>query len=135
MVPGAGTTTLAQAYQWVHDRPASGANYYRLKQVDFDGQFEYSPIRVVDVRGDARDPQWAIRPTVTSDMLYLIIQGDQLPSAQWTVLTPDGRPVLRGAVAEGASETSVDVQGLPSGMFILRVHGRNDVWSRRFWKE
>ncbi len=37
-------------YSFMHMQPAGGAHYYRLKQVDFDGAFEYSPIISVFVR-------------------------------------------------------------------------------------
>lgn len=135
MVPGAGTTTLPQNYSWTHGSPSAGVNYYRLRQVDYDGQFEYSPIRVVDLRGDARGPQWAIRPTVTSDVLYLIRQGEGTGTAVWTVMTPAGRMAFSGTIAEGAEHAPVAVQSLPSGMYILRVSSREGVWSGRFWKE
>lgn len=45
-VKGAGTTTTKQQYEYVDRRP-SVHNYYRLKQVDFDGEYEYSEIRFV----------------------------------------------------------------------------------------
>ncbi|MCS7210102.1 MAG: S8 family serine peptidase [Chloroherpetonaceae bacterium] len=46
-VKGKGTTTEAQSYSFV-DRTASGTVQYRLRQIDFDGTFEYSPIVEVD---------------------------------------------------------------------------------------
>jgi hypothetical protein len=41
---GAGTTTTAHAYKFIDTRPAAGTNYYRLRQIDHDGKFEYSKI-------------------------------------------------------------------------------------------
>lgn len=41
-VQGNGTTTESQKYEWMHKNPALGANYYRLKQVDFNSDFVYS---------------------------------------------------------------------------------------------
>ena len=43
-VDGKGTTDLEQSYIYVDDEPFFGVNYYRLKQIDFDGKFEYSNI-------------------------------------------------------------------------------------------
>src|SRR5690606_32564835 len=37
-------------YEFVHDQPVLGWNYYRLKQIDFDGKFEYS--RLIPVFAD-----------------------------------------------------------------------------------
>lgn len=41
-VSGAGNSDEVQSYQMVDDHPFLGANYYRLKQVDHDGNFTYS---------------------------------------------------------------------------------------------
>lgn len=41
-VPGFGTTTEAKSYSFMDDNLASGKYQYRLKQIDFDGSFEYS---------------------------------------------------------------------------------------------
>ncbi len=46
--PGAGTTTRRVNYSFLDRNPLNGINYYRLRQVDFDGAFEYSPIRSVE---------------------------------------------------------------------------------------
>lgn len=46
-VAGKGTTANRVDYKFAHDAPESGLNYYRLKQNDFDGRFEYSNVVVV----------------------------------------------------------------------------------------
>ncbi|MEM1326680.1 MAG: choice-of-anchor Q domain-containing protein [Bacteroidota bacterium] len=45
---GAGTTLEQQDYKFYDEQPLSGENYYRLKQMNNDGSFEYSNIEVVD---------------------------------------------------------------------------------------
>ena len=51
-VLGNGTVNTAVQYDFVDKTPARGINYYRLKQVDFDGAFEYSDIIALDFEGD-----------------------------------------------------------------------------------
>ncbi len=41
-VGGAGTTIEKQEYIFFDEQPIGGANYYRLKQIDFDGAFSFS---------------------------------------------------------------------------------------------
>jgi hypothetical protein len=48
---GRGTTQVTQQYEFLHQQPGAGTHYYRLRQVDFDGRYEYSPIRVIEVEG------------------------------------------------------------------------------------
>ena len=43
-VQGAGNSTAVNTYSVIDNNPSSGVNYYRLKQVDFDGTVEYHQI-------------------------------------------------------------------------------------------
>jgi hypothetical protein len=46
-VKGAGTTQERLAYSFVDETPQSGISYYRLMQVDFNGQVSYSPVLAI----------------------------------------------------------------------------------------
>lgn len=46
----AGFSTVIQSYLHVDEHPTSGNNYYRLKQMDRDGAFEYSDVKVVNFK-------------------------------------------------------------------------------------
>ncbi len=48
-VSGKGTTTEISNYNYVDNDIESGKYYYRLKQTDFDGSFEYLNVVLVDV--------------------------------------------------------------------------------------
>ena len=52
-VPGFGTTTEIHQYSFVDESLQSGNYQYRLKQIDFDGNFEYSNILEVTVDAPA----------------------------------------------------------------------------------
>jgi hypothetical protein len=43
----AGNSTIVTSYRFVDPDPFTGTTYYRLKMVDLDGSFEYSPVRAV----------------------------------------------------------------------------------------
>ena len=49
-VDGNGTTTNRVTYNFIDKNLSSNRYYYRLKQLDFDGSFEYSPVVEVDVQ-------------------------------------------------------------------------------------
>lgn len=63
-VKGNGTTALANKYEYI-DYGASNA-YYRLKQVDYDGQFDYSSVIKV---GEDIALQVAVSPNPFTDMI------------------------------------------------------------------
>jgi len=48
-VPGAGTSNRTMDYESYDDAPLDGVSYYRLKQTDFDGKFEYFKIVAVNL--------------------------------------------------------------------------------------
>lgn len=43
-VAGAGNSSQILYYEFIDNHPLSGKNYYRVKQIDYDGKFDYSPI-------------------------------------------------------------------------------------------
>lgn len=48
VVEGNKTTKRQHDYQFVDVKPLTGKNYYRMKQVDTDGRFTYSPVRFLE---------------------------------------------------------------------------------------
>ena len=48
-VPGFGTTTETKSYSFLDENLSSGKYQYRLKQIDFDGSFEYSNTIEVEI--------------------------------------------------------------------------------------
>ena len=49
-VQGHGTTQETQNYTYIDERPLNIINYYRLKQIDYDGKFEYSKIIHLEIQ-------------------------------------------------------------------------------------
>ncbi len=49
-VLGEGNTAETMNYEFIDLQPKAGINYYRLKQVDFDGRFEYSKTLNIEYR-------------------------------------------------------------------------------------
>ncbi|HEY6162905.1 MAG TPA: G8 domain-containing protein [Bacteroidia bacterium] len=49
LIPGSGTTTTVHYYSSIDNEPLKGISYYRLKQVDNNGQFTYSQIVAVEL--------------------------------------------------------------------------------------
>lgn len=54
-VDGAGFSTKKLTYSTSDNNPLSGLSFYRLKQVDFDGQFSNSEIVSVELRNLASE--------------------------------------------------------------------------------
>lgn len=65
---GHGTTRSTQTYIFTDAEPSLGWNYYRLKQIDYDGTFEYS--RLIPVLSNANLPRLYPNPVGDHDHLY-----------------------------------------------------------------
>ena len=68
-VAGAGTTQDMKIYHFLHRRPVYPNNYYRLKQVDYDGAFEYSPIIIVvinSIQKEENEVDFVLYPNPTT---------------------------------------------------------------------
>ena len=75
-VKGNGTTDETQYYSWVDDEPITGLNYYRFRQVDLDGRFEYSPIIYVALEEQSEQVGMRIFPNpITGDRFNLEMTG------------------------------------------------------------
>ena len=51
-VQGMGTTDEWTTYEFTHRLPVSGSNYYQLKQIDYNGQYELSEIIIFEWKED-----------------------------------------------------------------------------------
>lgn len=111
-VEGYGTTNEPRVYQFVDNRPSSGANYYRLRQVDLDGQYEYT--YVVSAQLDDKGGDIAIYPNPVGDE-FTISQA----TGQMTIYDIQGRPVLTRELTQ--DQETITASDLPSGTYILSV--------------
>ncbi len=114
-VNGAGTTSDFQHYRFVHPEPRPGVNYYRLRQVDFDGAFEYSPVRTVRL---APKGGLTAYPNPAGDELYLQTT-DELTGEPVAVYNAYGEPVIRSRIT--GPLTTLDVNHLPSGVYFIQL--------------
>ena len=83
-VRGSGTTTVARTYNFVDTRPLNGISYYRLRQTDFDGQYQLYGTSVINFRrgGIKIYPNPCTRPIIN-----LNIDNDKI--SQYTIAIRD----------------------------------------------
>ncbi|TGE29030.1 heparinase II/III domain-containing protein [Hymenobacter metallicola] len=114
-VPGRGNSTTAQQYQY-RDTPApTGQVYYRLKQVDADGQSAYSPVMALAAAEPAA--QLSVSPVPAQDFVQISYTGSAQP-LQLTLLDQQGRVVLRQGFQQQAR---LAVSNLAPGLYFLRA--------------
>lgn len=111
-VDGHGTTSQYNSYSFTDESPLPGINYYRLRQVDFNGHFAYSAIRTVDFTA-----QNDFTAFVYFDGKLTFHQSGNMGATIITVMADDGRAVsIRSSGdANGILETPFS-----SGIYFIR---------------
>ena len=116
-VAAAGSSSSARRYELLDAKlPADAALlYYRLKQVDQDGTFSYSPVRAVVLKAAAGLNLYP-NPATTGAMLT-----GALPGTVVTVYDALGRLVTSATTdATGTVSLALPV-GLPTGVYVVRA--------------
>lgn len=131
-VPGAGNSNAARTYDFWDTAPADGLNYYRLRQVDYDGAFAYSPVRTVMLHVGGRI---SLFPSPVKDLLQVRLARPEAQPADWHIFDTAGRLVLTGQAPADILQWAIDVAALPLGSYILQLGTGRFGQSRRFVKQ
>jgi len=124
MVNGAGTTTLTESYAFTDATPLDGTNYYRLAQVDLDGQTTWSGIRTLNFSGMPTVSLNAF-PNPARDLLHVTLPE---PASQQEIIglvSLDGHRVLQQRVSPGIATQDIDISTLAAGTYILTYGTKN----------
>ena len=116
-VSGAGSTQQPQQYSLVHTEPAAGLNYYRLRQVDYDGQYEY--FGPVSVRMASSAAVLRLYPTVTQGQLTLDFTSPKIEAGEFLIFNTLGQLQFRISHDGGSTRRPIDVAALPAGQYTL----------------
>lgn len=114
-VEGHGTTSEEKEYQFTDTKPKQGENYYRLQQVDFDGQFEYSNIVIVELTDTPVYPV-SIYPNPVQDVLTIDF-GDYTIEQSMKILDSQGKVVR----VLDISSHQIKVEALSKGVYVLVI--------------
>ena len=134
-VKGAGNSSETLFYMTYDDFPQIGDNYYRLKQVDYDGKYAYSKVKVVSFK------EWSkfeLYPNPTSGSeLFLTIKSNQFEKFNYSIQTARGLLVLEGefSTTNESREFTYEIlnqQKLASGVYFLTISSNTNQETIRF---
>lgn len=118
-IKGAGSTSQSQQYEFMDKNPPEGILYFRLKQVDFDGAFEYSSVQTIKVKSTGFD----IFPNPAIDKINIELPLQE--EAIVRILDQTGKLVKIIEWKEG--QQSIDISDLPKGVFIMEINVQNQL--------
>jgi hypothetical protein len=118
-VPGKGDNPGRTDYEAIDPAPYTGTTYYRLKQVDKDGQFKFSII--VSVRMD-KNTILAIFPNPTDGHIQISFHSEIAKQSTIQLFDMNGRLIKQKvfAIQRGTNAISWNINEVASGTYILQ---------------
>lgn len=112
-VNGSGTISQSKYYSATDTDPYSGTSYYRLKQTDFDGTFEYfSPVSIHIERNT--EERFTLYPNPNNGNFRIDYQGDQ--DVEIRIFDMQGR-MIHSKLLGARNINSVNLPQLPAGLY------------------
>ena len=134
-VAGNGTTNEPQTYGYRVEALPPGRHVFRLKQVDFDGAFEYSPEVEVAVELTQRFALSEAYPNPFNPATQFTLAVDRRQTVSVEVFNLLGqrvRTLFAGTLEANAPRTfTFDARDLPSGLYLYRVSGETFAATRQ----
>lgn len=136
-VNGNGNDPDGESYEYVHNTPST-VNFYRLKQVDFDGTFAYSDVVKVEVEKSSQDVQLSVYPNPFNTELNVSFNSETDQVITINLLSSDGRTVYseERQVFEGEQNVLLQVDNsLEPGSYLLQVQTTSGTTTKRVIKQ
>lgn len=135
-VDGAGFSQLTQDYELEDQAPVVGTNYYRLRQVDYDGSVTYSEVVAADFAGNLAGGERPLKvyPTVVGEGQPLLVDRRAATGTQasiFRVVDGNGRILNTVSIAPGVI-TELSVSNLHPGLYYLLSEEEGAISSVRF---
>lgn len=130
-VEGNGTTNIVHEYRFQDPEQLGKIQYYRLKQIDYSGEFSYSPI--VSLQGE---PSKAISvyPTLAKNELTISIDDKSTEEYSITIIDLNGQIQSSQTIIPGSHKIIIPVNMLAEGNYILNVASQQTQHTFKFVK-
>jgi hypothetical protein len=130
-VTAAGYSSTLQSYELWDQQPAPGLNYYRLRQVDFDGTIHDHGLAVVRFAGDPDEVSVDVFPNPVTDQMTVFWSAE---ATQLWLFDINGRPLRQQTLAGASGSLALDLSSLPGGVYLLHLETPRGVQVRRIIK-
>lgn len=138
-VSGHGNSVVIEDYTYLDNLAGvlpSGTIYYRLKQVDYNGNYQYSMIRAISL--SQTQAENTTFPNPVSNVLNMNwTNPEDNNEAVISIMNTSGSTIYSEKVnGAGSMQKQLDMSGYPSGTYIIQVSsGNKNIMSRNVIKE
>lgn len=125
-----GNTNSDRQYAYLHKNTTNGEHYYRIKQVDYNGQYSYSEIKSI-YRGSAEN-DIEVFPIPTSDELQIVLPVNSPSQVSYNIYDIAGKLVMSGEL--DLQNAKINIANIVAGNYILSVKADTQSWQKRIVK-
>ena len=124
-VAGAGNSNSDKYYSFTDEVNALGKYYYRLKQVDTDGSFEYSP--VLTVQQGSTPTKFALNQNYpnpfnpSTKISFALATDSDVKLTVFNVLGQEVATLVNGSLTAGTHSVDFNAAGLNSGLYFYKL--------------
>ena len=133
-VEGFGTTTEPQEYSYIDNTVGTGTYFYRLKQIDFGGQYEYSDEIEVEVNGPltfALEQNYPNPFNPSTNIKYSVPENGFVKLSVYNLVGEEVSVLVNETVDAGFYEVTFNAANLPSGTYFYRLQTGNTVQAKK----
>lgn len=120
-VNGAGQSSTLLDYEYTDAQPYLGTNYYRLKQTDYNGAFDYSNVISIKVNGNFEMGYPYPNPVVNNVSMNILSANSGITYLRIFDMTGREMYAEKIAVNEGMQTFAIDMTNFASGMYISEI--------------
>lgn len=126
-VNGNGTTTNGQSYSYTDNNLTQGKYFYRLKQVDFDGSFEYSEVIEAEIIAPSvfsleQNYPNPFNPSTKID--FSLAVDSKVEMKLFNILGQEVASIFSGNVSAGYQTITLDASSLISGIYFYKLEAK-----------
>lgn len=114
-IKGDGNNTQERHYEYTHQTPSPGMNYYRIKQIDIDGKYTYS--NVANVQYEGKEKSFRIYPNPSSNQISVDVN-DRHKNRGLQIYNSIGRLVKEISID---NSNTVNISDLPRGVYYIQL--------------
>ena len=118
---GAGNSNAVHRYSYTDRNPHPGISYYRLKQTDYDGSFEYSDWVAVRVNPSAGNELEILRLFRHDGSVFLLLQTQQRSNLEIRVTDIYGREIHHGRLQSASGTARYSFVPNTTGLIFITV--------------
>jgi len=127
-VIGSGNTNQVVSYEF-HDNVSDVETcYYRLKQVDYNGQYEYSQTIVIPATQDEEEHKLAVFPNPATTQVTIIFPMPLSKDTKLHLYKSLGQKIQSFTMPASTRQHTIELsRDLPGGIYYIKTEGENSI--------